>query len=150
MTDSTLVVADLASADYDVLLVYDQTAAPASSLAPIGAAWATQLNQFLLGGGDVVVLDGAQGAFPQMASFLSAANLLQTTGEVPIASGTQLLVVASGDTVGNSVVSPYAAQSFTVSLETSEANGGSVTYVVDELAGGSLVPVVIHKTVMAP
>jgi len=150
VTDSTLVAADLASADYDVLLVYDQTSAPQSSLAPIGTAWAMQLNQFLLGGGDVVVLDGAQGAFPQMASFLSAASLLQTTGEVPIPSGSQLLVVASGDTVGNSVVSPYAAQSYTVSFQTSEANGGSVTYVVDDLAGGNLVPVVIHKTVMAP
>jgi hypothetical protein len=29
---------------------------------------------------------------------------------------------------------------------TSEANGGNVTYVVDEGAGASAVPVVIHKT----
>jgi len=81
---------------------------------------------------------------------MTAANLLQATGETPIASGTQLLVVASGDAVGNSVVSPYAAQTDTVSITTSEANGGNVTYVVDDLLGGNLVPVVIHKTVTPP
>jgi hypothetical protein len=150
VTSSTLVPTDLGSAMYDVLLVYDQAAAPAGTLAPIGTAWQSSLNLFLLAGGDVVILDGASGANPQMAAFMTAANLLQATGETPIASGTQLLVVASGDAVGNSVVSPYAAQTDTVSITTSEANGGNVTYVVDDLLGGNLVPVVIHKTVTPP
>jgi hypothetical protein len=150
VNNSTLVPTDLGSSSYDVLLVYDQAAAPAGALAPIGTAWQSSLNLFLLAGGDVVILDGASGANPQMAGFMTAANLLQATGETPIASGTQLLVVASGDAVGNSVVSPYAAQMDTVSITTSEANGGNVTYVVDDLLGGNLVPVVIHKTITPP
>jgi hypothetical protein len=85
-----------------------------------------------------------------MTAFLSGAALLQVTAEVPIAQGTQLLVAASGDAVGNSVVSPYAAQTDTVSFVTSEPNGGSVTYVVDALGNAALLPIVIHKTVAAP
>ncbi len=149
-TDYTLVPASLTASDYDVLLVYDQSKAPSGTLALVGAAWQSPVTDFLIAGGDVVVLDGASGAHPQMTALLSGANLLQTTAETPIASGTQLLVVASGDAVGNSVVSPYAAQTDTVSFVTSEPNGASVTYVVDALGDGGLVPVVVHKTVAAP
>jgi hypothetical protein len=85
-----------------------------------------------------------------MAAFLSAADLLQVRGETPVAAGTQLLVAASGDAVGNSVLSPYAAQTDTVFFVTTEVNGGSTTFVVDDLSGGFLVPVVVHKTVSPP
>jgi hypothetical protein len=146
VTDSTLVPADLMTTTFDVLLVYDQGAAPAGALQPIGAAWQMSLGNFVAVGGDVVVLDGHSGANPQMADLLSASGLLQTTAEVPITQGTQLSVVASGDAVGNFVVSPYAAQNDTVSFVTSEANGGNVTYVVDDGSDAAAVPVVIHKT----
>jgi len=149
-TDYTLVPADLIASAYDVLLVYDQSTAPSGTLALVGAAWLAPVADFLVAGGDVVVLDGASGAHPQMTAFLSGAALLQVTAEVPIAQGTQLLVAASGDAVGNSVVSPYAAQTDTVSFVTSEPNGGSVTYVVDALGNAALLPIVIHKTVAAP
>ncbi len=146
-TDYTRVPADLVAVPaYDVVLVYDQPNAPTGTLATIGAAWQTSITKFFIGGGDVVVLDGASGAHPEMATLLTSSGLLLTSSEVPIATGTQLLVVASGDAVGNFVVSPYAAQTDTVSFVTSEANGGNVTYVVDELTTGGLVPVVIHKT----
>ncbi|HXR12235.1 MAG TPA: hypothetical protein VN770_08065 [Gaiellaceae bacterium] len=150
MTDYTLVPGALASPSFDVLLVYDQGAAPAGTLGAVGQSWQSAVTRFVGAGGDVVVLDGASGSSPQMTDFLSSASLLQTTGEVPISPGAPLLVVASGDAVGNFVVSPYAAQSDTVCFVTSEPNGGDVTYVVDELDGPSLLPVVIHKTVGGP
>jgi len=149
-SDNTMVPAQLASAAYDILLVEDQPLAPANSLQGVGNAWQQGLAKFLMAGGDVVVLDGATGAFPQMAAFLSAADLLQVRGETPVAAGTQLLVAASGDAVGNSVLSPYAAQTDTVFFVTTEVNGGSTTFVVDDLSGGFLVPVVVHKTVSPP
>jgi hypothetical protein len=150
VTSSALVPGDLASRQYDVLLVYDQATAPAGSLAMIGAAWQASIAAFLQAEGDVVVLDGAAGASPEMPSFLTAAGLLATTGDTPIPSGTQLVVAASGDSVGNSVLSPYASQTDTVSFVTSEMNGANVTYVVDDISGGALAPVVIHKTVPGP
>ena len=146
VTDYTLVPGDLTGGMYDVLLVYDQANAPAGTLLTVGQAWQTPVKDFVATGGDVVVLDGASGPRPQMTDLLTAASLLQATGEVVIPKGTQLLVAASGDAVGTFVLSPYAAQTNTVSFVTSEANGGSVTYVVDELTAGGLVPVVIHKT----
>ena len=149
-SDFTLVPAELSSATCDVLLVYDQADAPAGTLQTVGTTWQASLGPFVAAGGDVVVLDGASGANPQMSAFLTTANLLQTTSETPLAQGTQLLVVASGDSVGNSVVSPYAAQTDTVSFVTTEANGGGVTYVVDHLGTSGLAPVVVHKTVSAP
>jgi hypothetical protein len=144
--DYTMVPTDLTSASYDVLLVYDQPNAPAATLSMVGMTWQTSLFDYVALGGDVVVLDGASGAHPQMTDLLSASGLLQTTAEVHVAAGTQLFVVASGDAVGNFVVSPYAAQADTVSFVTSEANGGSVTYVVDDGSDAAAVPVVIHKT----
>jgi hypothetical protein len=145
VTDYTLVPADLASTSYDVLLVYDQPNAPAASLTMVGTTWQNSLGNFIALGGDAVILDGASGANPQMTDLLSASALLQTTAEVHVAAGTQLYVVASGDAVGNFVVSPYAAQADTVSFVTSEANGGNIAYVVDDGSDAAAVPVVIHK-----
>jgi hypothetical protein len=145
VADYTLVPADLASTSYDVLLVYDQPEAPVGSLSTVGTTWALSLGNFTALGGDVVVLDGASGTNPQMTDFLTQSSLLQTTAETRVAPGTQLFVVASGDAVGNFVVSPYAAQADTVSFVTTEANGGNVAYVVDEGSDASAVPVVIHK-----
>lgn len=150
VTDYTLLGAKLVVPSYDVLLVYDQATAPANTLQGVGGALQTVLASFLAAGGDVVVLDGASGAHPQMAGFLTASGLLATTGEVAVAHGTQLLVVATGDAVGNFVITPYAAQTDTVAFVTTEANGGNVTYVVDELSGGGLTPVVIHKITTTP
>jgi hypothetical protein len=146
VTDFTAVPADIIAATFDVLLVYDQPNAPSGMLQTIGQAWQMSIGEFLAVGGDVVVLDGASGATPQMPQLLSSANLLQTTGEAKIASGTKLVVVASGDAVGNFVVSPYAAQNDTVSFITNETNGGSVTFVVEQPVDGGSAPVVIHKT----
>ncbi len=150
VTEATDVPGELGGSAYDVLLVSDQADAPPGTLAPLGVSWATALAGFLAAGGDVVVLDGASGAHAQMAAFLDAAGLLDTSGETAIADGTELRVMAYGDAVGNSVVSPYAAQADTVSLITSEAPGPSLTFVVDELTDAGPLPVVIHKTVTPP
>ena len=146
VTDYTAIPADLASTSYDVLLVHDQPNAPPDSLGMVGSSLKASLGMFVAIGGDVVVLDGASGPNPQMTALLSSSSLLQTTTETHVPSGTQLFVVASGDAVGNFVVSPYAAQTDTVSFVTSETNGGNVTFVVESGADASAVPVVIHKT----
>jgi hypothetical protein len=143
--DYTLVPADLAASSFDVLLVYDQGNAAPGTLSTVGSAWQASVETFVEIGGDVVVLDGASGANPQMTDLLTSASLLDTTAEVRVASGTQLFVVASGDAVGNFVVSPYAAQTDTVSFVTSATNGGNITYVVDDGSDAAAVPVVIHR-----
>ncbi len=142
---------------YQVLLVHDQSKAPAGALAALGASWATTLATFTQAGGIVVVLDGGTGAgldggvsagAGQMPAFSTATHLLDVTAHVPIATGTPLADVAPGDVVGVGVVSPYGAGKNSVSI-TTEASGGNVTYVVDLLSDagpGASVPVVVHKS----
>jgi hypothetical protein len=147
VTSSTLIPTDVMSGSYDVLLIYDQGNAPAGSLATIGASWQSSLQAFVDTGGDVVVLDGASGANPEMATLMSSAGLLDTTTEVPIAQNTQLLVKAPADAVGTFVLSPYAAQTSSVSFVVAGApDAGTMVYVVDESTDAGLVPVVIHRT----
>jgi hypothetical protein len=138
--------AELDISSFDVLLVYDQALAPRGALATIGSNLAMPIASFVAVGGDVVVLDGASGATKEMTSFLSTSNLLQTSAETPVPPTDRLLVVAPGDAVGNFVLSPYAPTADTVYFTTSEPNGANVTYIVDDLVGAGLVPVVIHKT----
>jgi len=145
VADYTLVPGDLVSTSYDVFLVYDQGDAPTGTLGMVGSTWQTSLASFVAIGGDVVVLDGASGTSPQMPSLLTSAGLLATSADVRVNAGTQLHVVPSGDAVGNFVLSPYAAQSDTVSFITTETSGGNVAYVVDDGADAAAVPVVIHK-----
>lgn len=145
-TDYTAVGGELDLSSFDVLLVYNQALAPSGKLATVGSSLAASISSFVTVGGDVVVLDGASGATKEMTSFLSTSNLLQASAETPVQSTDRLLVVAPGDAVGNFVISPYAPIADTVYFTTSEANGGNVTYIVDDLVGVGLVPVVIHKT----
>jgi len=146
VNDYTTLSGQLSTQMFDALLVYDQALAPSGVLGTVGSTLAASLSSFVAVGGDVVVLDGASGSTRQMTSFLSMANLLQSSAETQVPATDRLLVVASGDAVGNFVLSPYAPIADTVYFTTSEANGGSVTYIVDDLTGGNLVPVVIHKT----
>ena len=141
--DYTAVGNQLGTLVFDVFLVCDQPEAPAGDPGKVGGSLATALSTYGDAGGDIVVLDGASGPVKEMTSFLSMANLLQTTADTPLPAHDELAVVAHGDAVGNFVVSPYAPIADTVSFTTSETNGAGVTYVVEETAG--LRPVVIHK-----
>jgi hypothetical protein len=156
---STSVDADIPNklvlASYQVLVVHDQSKAPAGALAPLGTSWATTLATFTKAGGIVVVLDGGLGVgldggtgvgAGQMPAFSTATKLLIVTAQAPILTGTPLDDVAPGDVVGVGVVSPYGAGKNSVSI-TTEANGGNVTYVVElPRDAGAGLPVVVHKS----
>ncbi len=129
---------------FQVLVVEDQLTAPAGAMATLGASWATTLTTFTQAGGIVVVLDGGMGR-GEMPQFSTATTLLSVTAHSPIAVGTPLDDVAPGDVVGVGVISPYGAGRNSVSI-TTEANGGSVIYVVVLPSdAGAPPPVVVHK-----
>jgi hypothetical protein len=131
----------------DVLVVYDQVSAPASTLATIGTGWSATIASFTHVGGIVIVLDGQGGTNPQMPALIQASNILNVTGDTSVAQGTALEVVAPSDAVGLGVVSPYGAGKQSVFFACSEPDTPPVTYVVEDPAGdaGPTQPVVVHK-----
>jgi hypothetical protein len=129
---------------FQVLVVQDQSTAPAGAMATLGTSWAATLGTFTQAGGIVIVLDGGTGVH-EMPAFSTATALLSVTADAPLATGTQLLDVAPGDVVGVGVVSPYGAGKNSVTI-TTEAAGGNVVYVIEQpVDGGPNVPVVVHK-----
>ena len=146
-TQPTDVSTGMTAANTDVLVVYDQSGAPASTLATIGAGWATAIANFTHVGGVVIALDGAGGTNPQMPALIQSAGILDVSSDTPIAQSSPLDVVAPADAVGLGVVSPYGAGKQSVYFACNEPNGGAVTYVVEDPAGdaGPTQPVVVHK-----
>lgn len=143
--DADLQAADL-GLNYDVILIHDQLNRSAASLGAAAAAWTTPLNNFLKGGGVVVVLDGAGGQ-GSMPALLNGANLLAVAGHTPLASLAPVGVAASSDVIAAQVVSPYAAFSRSASFQVTEPQGPNVTFVIRAGAAGDGDPVVVHKTV---
>jgi hypothetical protein len=146
-TAPTDVSTGMTALDTDVLVVYDQSAAPANSLATIGAGWATTLANFTHVGGVVIALDGAAGNNPQMPALIQSAGILDVSGDTSVSPNTPLVVVAPADAVGLGVVSPYGAGNRSVYFSSNDPNGGSVTYVVEDPGNdaGPTQPVVVHK-----
>jgi hypothetical protein len=136
----------MTAANTDVLVVYDQSTAPPNTLAGIGSGWATTVANFAHVGGVVIVLDGG-GGNDQMPDLMKNATILDVSSSTSINQGTALNVVAPADAVGIGVVSPYGAAKKSVYFACNEANGGSVTYVVEdpENDAGPTQPVVVHK-----
>jgi hypothetical protein len=144
---STQVDGDIPSklvfASYQVLIVQDQANALPGTLAMIGSSWATTLATFTQAGGVVIVLDGGTGT-GEMPEFSTATALLDVSAQSKV-TATFLDDVAPGDVVGVNVVSPYSAGLNSVAV-TTEANGGNVTYVIDQRTdAGPGAPVVVHK-----
>jgi hypothetical protein len=132
---------------FDVVLIHDQQGGAPATLAATGATWAAPLSSFAKGGGVIVALDGAggQGGMP---SLLTAAQLLAVTGHQSLPAGSLVGIVAPGDRIATLVVSPYATFDRSVTLQTSEPNGGVVVYVAQQIVNAVPVdPVVIHKLV---
>ena len=131
----------------DVLVIYDQSSAPASTLAGVGTGWASSIASFTHVGGVVIALDGAGGQNPQMPALVQSAGILDVSSDTSIKQGTALDVVAPADAVGLGVVSPYGAAKQSVYFACNEPNGGAVTYVVEDAEGdaGPTQPVVVHK-----
>lgn len=130
----------------DVVLLYDQGAMTASEATATGTSWATALLTFAREGGTVVALDGAHG-LGEMPALVRAAGLLAVTSHAPLASASHVAVAEPGDQVGLAVPSPYAVTDRSVTLRSSDPNGGDVSYVVRNGAAGDGDPVVVHKLV---
>jgi hypothetical protein len=131
---------------YGVLLVADQVNAQGDvDLGALGDSWRPTLTTFTGAGGIVVILDGGTGA-AQMPSFASGTGLLGVTAQTSLPTNTALYLLAPSDSVGNDVISPYAAGANSVTI-TTEANGGSVDYVVGPASdsGAPVSPTVVHK-----
>jgi hypothetical protein len=143
VTDSDI-VSTLTVANYDALIVYDQSNAPAGALGALGAAWNTSLTAFTKAGGAVIVLDGNSGTTREMPSFATNAGLLTVTQHRSLASGTAVDVVAPTDTVGAGVLSPYGVTDHSAQFRTPSAFG--VTIVVQNSANPND-PVVAHRFV---
>lgn len=144
-SDADLRRADLIR-DFDVVLVYDQAQATNAQASAIGAGWAPFLIPFAKAGGVVVALDGAAGN-GEMPTLLSTSLLLDTASHAPLAASSQVAVVAPQDRVASQVLSPYAVQSRSITLQPNEPNGGNVVWVVRANAAGDGDPVVVHKIV---
>jgi hypothetical protein len=146
-TQPTDVSTGMTALNTDVLVVYDQSSAPASTLAGIGSGWATSIASFAHVGGVVIVLDGQGGTTPQMPDLIKNANILDVSADATIAQNTALDVVAPSDAVGIGVVSPYGAAKNSVYFTCNEANVPPVTYVIEDTKNdaGPTQPVVVHK-----
>lgn len=94
----------------DVLLIEAQTGDGAAAQAA-GVPWASQVDQFLRRGGVVIVLEGAGGVSHRLAQ---GAGVFTVATPVDV-TGQQARVVAGGDAVALQVVSPYLAETSTVS-----------------------------------
>ena len=149
-TASDLAVTGL-EAKYDVIVIYDQANMSLAEATTDGTNDSAALVQFAKAGGLIVVLDGANNQEP-MPSFISSAGLVSLAGHTLLSTApppSRATVVAPGDDIATGTVSPYAVGVRSVSFQSNEANGGSVTYVV--LAGSAPGPLgdplVIHKTI---
>ncbi len=141
--DEAFVTSNLAIANYDVLLVYDQETAPANTMGAIGTAWATKLGTFTKNGGVFITLDGVSGANPQMQTFETNTGLLSVTAHTALASALAIDLVAPGDAVGVGVTTPYGTRTRSTRFVT-EANGvNGVTYVATESVTKQ--PNAVHK-----
>jgi hypothetical protein len=141
--DAESVTADLPI--YDVLLVYDQTSAPAGTLAAVGSSWAPALASFLQGGGVAVVQSGGGGT-GEMGALLTSAGLLPVSAQ-PLLTGSILYNRAPADAVGVNVLSPFLAQKRTCGWQIDEEPGAGTSYVITDAApnAGAGMPVVVHR-----
>lgn len=133
------------STRFDVIVIHDQQGRSAADLGADGTSWSASLGTFLTRGGTILVLDGAGGQ-AGMPALLTNAGLLMTPSHTPLADFAPVNVVAPLDLLSTGVVSPYAAFPRSSTLNTTEPNGGSVTWVV-RADGGTGNPVVVHKVV---
>ena len=146
-TQPTDVSTGMTALNTDVLVVYDQSTAPANTLAAIGTGWITSVANFAHVGGIVIVLDGQGGQNPQMPDLLKNASILDVSADTAINPNTPVNVVAPSDAVGIGVVSPYGAAKNSVYFTCNEPNVPPVTYVVEDTKNdaGPTQPVVVHK-----
>jgi hypothetical protein len=133
--NASMVMTNLAA--YDILLVYAQHGSSDATLIARGTAWSTALDAFLTLGRTIVVLDGDSPNNGGTYQILSAANIMNVTGQT-VVTGQSLTVFNPADALAPRVPRVYRAEMSTVRFTTTE------TAKVVTTMGGQ--PVVIHKT----
>jgi hypothetical protein len=132
---------------FEVLLVYDQSTAPAGRLATVGSAFAGTIDSFVRAGGTVVVLAG-DGGRAEMDDLLSGAALLSATGQTSVTNA-QIYNRAPGDAIGLNVLTPFRAVRETCTFATGAPDAFTSFVVTDSPgpAGPLGAPVVVHRVV---
>lgn len=147
VTDSAASVAnELATATYDVFLIYDQSLAPQGALGTLGASWQDLLANFTAGGGVVIVLSSTEGT-GEMADLIVQSNLFPTLEGLTPATSTLLYNREPSDAVGLNVFAEFRAlsASCTYQIDTTPAVG--TAFIVTDLPRGNPTgnPAVIHS-----
>jgi hypothetical protein len=125
---------------YQVFLVYDQSLAPGDQMETTGTFWNAAMKAYAKGGGIIVALDG--GSAGRMMDFLTNGGLLAVTSEADV-TGTQLVVDAPTDVVGQSLPNVFAAKRKTVAFTTTQVRDNYHVFVVTDTTGNF--PVVVHS-----
>jgi hypothetical protein len=144
------VKSDLNTTDFQVLLIHDLDLAEPDAAAAAALSWesSSTITSFTKAGGVVIVLDGSDGT-GEMHQLITAANLLDVTGQTDI-TGNFVYNKAPGDVVGVNVLTSFLGTSHTCSFETTVTPDSETIFVVtDDEAVGQGDPVVIHR-VIAP
>ncbi|HEY1534851.1 MAG TPA: hypothetical protein VGF76_12560 [Polyangiaceae bacterium] len=146
LTKYTAASASLSISNYDVFLIYDQTAAPSGQLANVGAAWQKNsvVDSFAAAGGVVIALSGGTS---EMDQFLTNSELLDVSQQTVVSAGT-LYNRAPADAMGINVISPFLAPMNSCTFTTSLAPDSDDIFVVEDTkspAVGS--PVVVHRVI---
>lgn len=137
----------LSRSDYDVLLVYDQQAAPSGRLAELGTSWASTIHDFSRTGGVTVILSGGGGR-GEMGDFITNLGLMQVQSSDDY-TGERYYVSAPGDAIGINVVSPFLAIRTSCIFNTSDAASGELVFVVRGGTDADAAPGVVHR-IIAP
>ncbi|APS00614.1 hypothetical protein [Pajaroellobacter abortibovis] len=130
----------------DVVLIYDQTQSPPGELANLGKQWQSALQNFLLHGGVIVVLDGGAGT-GEMHLFVTEADLIPIKAKTSLSPNTNFAVIAPGDMLSRDMTRTYSSlnsRSASFTLEKKSHADQLVTVVEEPKAHQS---VVIHRVV---
>ena len=131
--------------DYDVFLIYDQSAAPTGQMASVGSAWhsSSLLSSFAAAGGVII---GLSGGTSEMAQFFTSSGLMDVSAETVVSRQT-LYNRASGDAMGVNVISPFLAPLDTCTFTTQLVPDADNIFVIRDTKTGPGAPVVVHRVI---
>jgi hypothetical protein len=84
-----------------------------------------------------------------MDQFFTTSELLEVSAQTAV-TGAFLYNRASGDSVGNNVISPFSAPSDSCTFTTSATPGPRTVFVVSDSPTDPSAPVVVHRNIPKP
>lgn len=142
------VTAKLNINDFDVFVIYDQSAAPPGQLATVGSAWQTStvLSSFSAAGGVIVALTGG-GENDEMDQLFTQSSLLEVSS-LTSATATTFYNRAPADALGVNVISPFLSPQSSCTLATPTAPDNDTIFVIRDAASPAVgSPVVVHRVI---